>query len=403
MVYGEVSDFSEVENPYREVRGVTNLFGTLFHTNGDDSMYEIALNILEKIENFGYKAYIIGGFPRDLYLKRSSNDVDICTDATPMELHNIFEEIVCTSSEYGTVTVIYKNIKFEITTFRRELKYKDARHPESIEYLGTLEEDIKRRDFTINTLAIDKNENQIDLLNAKQDLDNKIIKTVGSPKIKIKEDALRILRAIRFATTLNFTLEPRLKQCIRRYGHNLKALSNNVKKNELDIIFSSPNKEYGIKLILELKLDRYLDIPNLKNIKITPSMIVTWAELDVLDKYNFNALERETIIKINEVKNKNILNRHILYENGLYICTMVAELNGIDKKKLNEEFAKMPIRSKLDIALSPLEICDILKVEAGPFLKPLIKDLENKLIENKLQNTKKDIAHYIKETYTKQV
>jgi len=132
-------------------------------------------------------------------------------------------------------------------------------------------------------------------------------------------------------------------------------------------------------------------------------MIVTWAELNVLDKYNFNALERETIIKINQVKNKNILDRHTLYENGLYICTMVAELNGIDKKKLNEEFAKMPIRSKLDIALSPLEICDVLKVQAGPFLKPLIKDLENKLIENKLQNTKEDITNYIKETYTKQV
>lgn len=366
-------------------------------------MYEIALKLLEKIESFGYKAYIIGGFPRDLYLKRSSTDVDICTDATPMELHNIFEEIVCTSSEYGNVTVIYQNIKFEITTFRRELKYKDARHPESIEYLGTLEEDINRRDFTINTLAIDKNETQIDLLNAKQDLEDKIIRTVGSPKTKIKEDALRILRAVRFATVLNFNLDPKLKQNIKRYGHNLKRLSNDVKKSELDIIFSSSNKEYGIKLLLELKLERYLDIPNLKNIKITPSMIVTWAELNVLDKYNFNSLEREAIIKINQVKNKNILDRHTLYENGLYICTMVAELNGIDKKKLNEEFAKMPIRSKLDIALSPLEICDVLKVDAGPFLKPLIKDLENKLIENKIQNTKEDITNYIKETYTKQV
>ncbi len=363
-------------------------------------MYEVALKLLNKIESFGYKAYIIGGFARDLYLKRSSNDVDICTDATPMELHNIFSEIVCSNSEYGTVTLIYENIKFEITTFRRELKYKDSRHPESIEYVDTLEEDIKRRDFTINTIAIDKDENKIDLLNAKQDLDDKIIRTVGSPKTKIKEDALRILRAIRFATTLGFTIEPKLKQFIKRYGHNLKKLSNDIKKSELDIIFSSSNKEYGINLILELKLDRYLDIPNLKNIKITPSMIVTWAELNVLDKYNFNSLERETILKINEVKDKNILDRHVLYQYGLYICTMVAELKGIDKKKLNKEFAKMPIRSKLDIALSPLEICEILKVEAGPFLKPLIKDLENKLIENKLKNTKEDLTDYIRETYS---
>ena len=143
-------------------------------------MYEIALKLLEKINNYGYKAYIIGGFPRDLYLKRSSNDVDICTDATPMELHKIFSEIITTNSEYGTVTILFENIKFEITTFRKELNYKDNRHPDKIEYVDSLEEDIIRRDFTINTLAIDKDGNQIDILNAKDDLDSKIIKMVGN-------------------------------------------------------------------------------------------------------------------------------------------------------------------------------------------------------------------------------
>ncbi|MBR3898527.1 MAG: hypothetical protein IKJ43_04550 [Bacilli bacterium] len=362
-------------------------------------MYDIALKLLKKIESFGYKAYIIGGYPRDLYLKRTANDVDICTDATPMELHNMFSEIVCSNSEYGTITVIFENVRFEITTFRRELKYKDSRHPEQIEYVDNLEEDLKRRDFTINTLAIDKDGNQIDLLNAKEDLDSKIIRVVGNPKTKIKEDALRILRAIRFATVLNFEIDSKLKQYIKRYGNTLKRLSKDVKKSELDIIFSNSNKEYGIKLILELKLEKHLDIPNLKNIKITPSMIVTWAELNVLDNYNFNSIERETIHKINEVKDKNILDRHVLYQYGLYTCTMAAELKDIDKKELNKEFAKMPIRSKLDIALSPLEICEVLNKEAGPFLKPLINDLENKLIENEIENTKESITNYIKEKY----
>lgn len=372
-----------------------------FHINGDDKLYETALKLLQKIESFGYKAYIIGGYPRDLYLKRGSNDVDICTDATPMELKNIFKEVVTTSSEYGTVTILFENIKFEITTFRKEFKYKDGRHPIKIEYVNSLKEDVIRRDFTINTLAIDKDGNEIDLLNAKKDIDEKIIRVVGDTKSKIKEDSLRILRAIRFATVLNFKLDNNLKKYIRWYGHNLKKISKDIKKNELDLIFSNSNKEYGIKLLLELKLEKHLDIPNLKNIKITPSMIVTWSELNALDKYNFNCLERETIIKINELKNKNILDRHILYEYGLYICTMAAELKGIDKKELNEQFAKMQIRSKLDIALSPLEICKILKVPAGPFLKPLIKDLENKLIENKLKNEKKDIKEYIEKVYKK--
>ena len=366
-------------------------------------MYEIALKLLEKINNYGYKAYIIGGFPRDLYLKRSSNDVDICTDATPMELHKIFSEIITTNSEYGTVTILFENIKFEITTFRKELNYKDNRHPDKIEYVDSLEEDIIRRDFTINTLAIDKDGNQIDILNAKDDLDNRIIKMVGNPRKKLKEDALRILRAIRFATILNFELDPKLKYYIKRYGHYLRKISKDIRKNELDIIFSNSNKEYGIKLILELKLANHLGLNNLKNIKITPSMIVTWAELNVLDKYNFNSIERESILKINEVKNKNILDKHILYEYGLYICTMAAELKGVDKKVLNEYFSKLPIRSKLDISLSPLEICKVLKVEAGSFLKPLISDLEYQIIDGKVENTKESITKYIENTYTKEV
>ncbi len=364
-------------------------------------MYETTLKLLQKISNFGYKAYVIGGYPRDLYLKRSSRDVDICTDATPMELHNIFSEIIYTSSEYGSVTVIFENVKFEITTFRKELSYKDNRHPDKIEYVNSLEEDIVRRDFTINTLAIDKDGNEIDLLNAKRDLERKIIKMIGNPKIRLKEDALRILRAVRFATTLNFEIDSVLKLYIKKYGHYLRKISNDVKKNELDIIFSNANKEYGIKLLLELKLANHLDIPNLKNIKITPSMIVTWAQLNATHKYNFNSIERESILKINEVKNKDILDRKVLYRYGLYTCTMVAELKGIDKKTLNEEFAKMPIRSKLDIALSPTEICKVLNKEAGPFLKQIINDLEAKILEEKLSNNKEKIIKYIEDKYLK--
>lgn len=358
-------------------------------------MFETAIKLLNKINSYGYTAYMVGGYPRDLYLKRTFTDIDICTDATPMELHKIFPEIVTTNSEYGSVTVIFEKTKFEITTFRKEFKYKDSRRPEKIEYVDTLEEDIKRRDFTINTLCIDKEGNQIDLIGAKHDLDNKIIRTVGNPKIRLKEDALRILRAIRFATTLNFSLEPKLKNYIRKYGHNLKKLSMDRKKEELDLIFSSPNKAYGIELLIDLKLADCLDIPNLKKKKITPSMLVTWSQLNALDKYNFNTIEKESIIKINEVKDKNLLDNHTLYNYGLYICTLAAELNDIDKKMINKIYAEMPIKSRLDIALSPIEICNILNKEAGPFLKPLLKEIENEILEGNIKNTKEDITNYI--------
>lgn len=279
-------------------------------------MYDSAIKVLEKLENFGYKAYIVGGYPRDMYLKRAGSDIDICTDATPKEIMNIFEEIITTNFEYGAITISYEKIKFEITTFRKEENYKSFRKPTKIKYVESLEEDIKRRDFTINTLCIDKNGNQIDLLNAKSDLDNKIIRMVGNPKEKLKEDALRILRAIRFATILDFELEPVLKAYIKKYSSLVKKISKERQKEELDIIFSSANKEKGIKLLNELKLSDNLEIPILKKIKITPSMIVTWAELDALNKFHFTSSERETIIKINELKTKNLLDKRVLYDYG---------------------------------------------------------------------------------------
>lgn len=362
-------------------------------------MFDSAIKLLEKIESYGYKAYMVGGYPRDLYLKRTFTDIDICTDATPQELHQIFSSIASTNSEYGCVTVVFDKIKFEITTFRKDLKYKDNRRPEKIEYVDTLEEDIKRRDFTINTLCIDKNGKQVDLIGAIQDLDNKIIRTVGNPKIKLKEDALRILRAIRFATTLDFAIEEKTKKYIKKYGYLLKKISKDRKKEELDLIFSSPNKAYGIKLLNNLKLSDCLEIPNLKKAKITPSMIVTWAELNALDKYNFNVTEKETIRKINEVKNKNLLDPHILYTYGLYICTLAAELKDISKKEVNEVYAQMPIKSRLDIAITPMEICEILNKEAGAFLKTLLADLENRILNNEISNTKEELTKYILNTY----
>lgn len=362
-------------------------------------MYNSALKVLEIITSYGYQAYIVGGYPRDLYLKRSSTDIDICTDATPKEIMEIFKEVITTNSEYGSVIISYDKIKFEITTFRNEENYTNFRRPNKIKYVETLEEDIKRRDFTINTLCIDKDGKEIDLLNAKSDLDNKIIRMVGNPKIKLKEDALRILRAIRFATILNFELEPVLKAYIKKYSGIVRKLSRERRKEELDIIFSSPNKEYGIKLLCELHLADTLEIPLLKKAKITPSMIVTWSQLNVLNKYSFNSTEKDTITKILELKDKDILDKQTLYEYGLYPCTLASELKDIDKKDLNEIYASMPIHSKLDIALKPEAICEVLEKEPGGFLKDLIKDLENKILNKKIKNTEEDITKYLKENY----
>ena len=282
-------------------------------------MYNSSIKLLQMIEKAGYRAYIVGGYARDLYLDRKCADVDICTNATPKDLKEIFKDSMLPKEQYGSVAVIYNDIHFEITTFRKDIKYENNRLPVKIKYINDLKEDLKRRDFTINTLCIDSSGNMIDLLNAKDSLDSKIIKTVGNAKNKISEDALRILRAIRFATILNFKLDEELKKNIKRYGSLLKKLSYYRKKEELDKIFSSTNVKYGIDLILELGLEEYLEIPNLKNIVITSSSIGIWAQLDCLNKYSFTNNEKDLIIKINEIRKLKSFDNFVLYKNGLYL------------------------------------------------------------------------------------
>lgn len=216
-------------------------------------MYEVALNILNKLEDNGFKSYIVGGYPRDKYMNKESLDIDICTSARVEYIEKLFDNIDKTYSKYGNVIITIDNYKFEVTTFRSDIYLKN-RNDVIINFVDTLEEDLKRRDFIINTLCIDKNGNYVDIMNSRKDIDNKIIRLVGDI-IKLKEDPLRILRAIRFASVLNFELDKELEDGIIKYGCLIKELSNNKKKIELDKIL---NSEYGISLIKKFNLDSYL-------------------------------------------------------------------------------------------------------------------------------------------------
>ena len=163
-------------------------------------MLEKALEVLKKLNENGYEAYIVGGFVRDTLLNRKTNDIDICTSATPKEILEIFDNVMVSDMQYGSVVVAYKGYNFDITTFRKEIKYEGNRKPVKIKYIKNIKKDLLRRDFTINTLCMNSSGEIIDKLNISNDLENKKLKTVGNPKYRIKEDSLRILRCIRFAT-----------------------------------------------------------------------------------------------------------------------------------------------------------------------------------------------------------
>ena len=215
-------------------------------------MYETALNILNIIENNGYKAYIVGGYPRDKYLGIESTDIDICTNAKVADLELLFNDIDTKYKNYGNCIVHMNNYNFEITTFRKE-KYLKNRNDVEIDFIESLNEDLIRRDFTINALCIDKDGKYIDILNSINDLDNKTIRLIGKVD-RLKDDPLRILRAIRFSGNLNFKLDNYLIEGINKYGYLIANLSNNKIKEEINKMNSN-----GISLLKQYNLDKYIE------------------------------------------------------------------------------------------------------------------------------------------------
>lgn len=362
-------------------------------------MNDTARLILNKINSYGFQAYLVGGYPRDLYLNRISTDFDICTNATPKDLKEIFGDVKQHLEQYGSVTVYLNDLRFEITTFRKDVKYINNRKPIEIEYIDNLEDDLKRRDFTMNTMCLDSEGNLIDLLNGKEDIDKHLIKTVGDADKKISEDSLRILRAIRFATTLDFDLDPALKVAIVNNKDLLKTLSYYRKKEELDKIFASSNSKYGINLIKELGLSNVLDLSNTSKIVSTTYPIGIWAQLDCIDKYDFNKTEKDTIVKINELMDKDVLDNNNLYKYGLYISSIVGEIKGIDSKLINEAYNSLYIHNKTEIKIDPKEICTLLNKKPNKYLREIIGDIENKLVNKALINDNEVLKNYILNTY----
>ena len=364
-------------------------------------MYNTAIKLLKEINAKGFESYIVGGYPRDLYLKRNSKDIDICTNATPKDLKDIFGDAMLPKVNYGSVTVIKNKIRFEITTFRKEIKYINNRIPVEIEYINNLYDDLQRRDFTINTLCIDSEGNTIDLLDGFKDIDSKIIKVVGEPKIKLTEDALRMLSAIRFAVELNFKLDDELKNTIKEYGYLLKKLSYDRKKDELQKIFTNRNVRYGLDLIKELNLYESLELNNIENIIPTDSIGI-WAQLDVLDKYPFTKEEKENIKIINDFKNLDFYDIDVLYKcakHGLGYIYTICLIKGIDFKEIERLYINLSIKNSKDIALNAKDISILLNKRAGSYIKDIISDLEYKILHNELENKKEILSDYVLSTY----
>lgn len=354
-------------------------------------MDKIIRDVLCKIEENGFKAYVVGGFVRDLLLNIDSYDVDICTDALPKNIKEIFD-VTTDSNNYGSINFKIGDYNFDITTFRKEIEYFD-RKPEKLEFIKDVYIDVLRRDFTINTICLDKDSKFIDYLDGKSAINNRIIKLIGE-KDRLKEDPLRILRAIRFATILDFELDTELKDGIYLYKELVDTLSGLRIKNELDKILVSKNYQKGLKLIEDFGLLNYIGI-KFDNIVNVEDLCGIYAQMDFSEKLPFTKNELKNIEDIRTVLNKNKIDNFSLYEYGLYVNQVAGKILNIDKEYVNDLYNKLPIVQKKDLDISAIEIKDSLHLENFDNINEIQNKIIDEILKNNLNNNKDDIIKYL--------
>ena len=203
-----------------------------------------AAQILRTLNAAGYEAYVVGGCVRDSILNRVPGDWDITTSALPEQVYELFHRTVDTGIQHGTVTVMMDKEGFEVTTYRVDGEYHDGRHPDAVTFTRSLEEDLKRRDFTINAMAYHPEHGLVDLFGGMEDIDQKIIRCVGNPVERFTEDALRMLRAVRFSAQLGFTVEENTKAALARMAGNLEHVSAERIQTELVKLLVSDHPDY---------------------------------------------------------------------------------------------------------------------------------------------------------------
>lgn len=223
-------------------------------------------DIIKKLNGAGFQGYAVGGCVRDLLLSKEPQDWDITTNAKPEEIQKLFPEHVYENT-FGTVAVKTGSEKpelilVEVTPYRIEGKYTDKRHPDEVKFADKLEDDLSRRDFTINAMAMDINGKIVDLFNGQEDLKSKVIRTVGEPEERFGEDALRLLRAVRFATILSFKIEKKTLETMDKNSNWLIAISKERLRDEFVKIINSENAYAGIVLLYETGLLKHI-IPEL--------------------------------------------------------------------------------------------------------------------------------------------
>lgn len=392
-------------------------------------LFVSALPVLQTLKEAGHEAVFVGGSVRDLVLGKEISDVDIATSATPEEVKSLFSHTVDVGIEHGTVLVLHHHDSYEVTTFRTEGTYQDFRHPDSVTFVRSLEEDLMRRDFTINALAVNDKEEIVDYFGGIEDLEREIIRCVGNPMERFNEDALRMMRAVRFAGQLGFTIESDTFNAIRTLKANLERVAVERMKVEFEKMILSPHRALAFKAFVESEL--YHSCPDLKEAKETllklgefPLEKMTITQAWILFAY----YERLSIPQLRKVlKNWKSSNDQIStiltgYQTLLarlekewdaflaYECPEVLAIEveqllpGIGHSEqlveLEEVYRQLPIRSMKDIQIDGFGVKEALGLEKmGPIIGEVLQALQTEILSGRLANENTEIVSWIRNNF----
>lgn len=391
-----------------------------------DNLPEIfvkAMPVLQTLEDAGFEAYFVGGSVRDVLLHRHVHDVDITTSAYPEEVKELFDKSIDTGIKHGTVTVLYDGESYEITTFRTESGYQDFRRPDHVTFVQNLDEDLKRRDFTINALAMDMHGNIVDLFNGIEDLKNHIIRAVGNPEKRFHEDALRMMRAVRFMSQLEFKLEEKTEQAIKDNHELLKKISvERIREEFVKMGLGSFSRE-AFQIFLDTQLSE--DVPDFAGkkdllqvypqLKFSPTMETSlWAVIIILlkvpnekigkfmrDWKNSNAMTEkvEQVIKMFDLIADHVPTDYDLFEAGedIIINTIdVAHILGqpISSEALVDRYLALPIKKPSELAVDGRFLIKR-GMRPGAQLGHTLNKIRELVVAGEIENSEEAIEQYL--------
>jgi len=388
----------------------------------ETQQWQVGKKIIEILKRKGYDAVFVGGAVRDFSRKKEANDIDIATSALPEEVKAVFKRTADVGLAHGTVLVIEDSVPIEVTTFRTDGEYEDHRRPTNVTFVRSLEEDLKRRDFTMNALAMTEDFHIIDLFDGQADLQNGLIRTVGNPLNRFNEDALRMLRAIRFTAQLGFSIDSTSFEAIKSCAHEISNISVERITAELEKIWLSANLYKGIESLVKSNLAQYLpgdhsfNIEKWKVLGNPQNSSVCWAYLCLLqDKPNVSQLAREYKLS-NALKNeiKQLVSatqkryersytpedfyqfsEDILIHAEMLASKLRDDIELLQKEQLIHLKKSLPIQSSRELAVTGQDLMTWFNKPGGPWLKDALNQIEHAVLYQKVRNNATQIKEWL--------